>query len=298
MAHDLSGVQRLVGGPTVTHFSAEGGSEPPASSIPPPPPTEPPAPPPTPPPPAPRAAPPPAPPPAPPGPRKPSFLGRIALIEWLLKYREHLFEDILERRNLGRYIIDAFLVTLLGSIFYGLVVGICIGGWQILFDPIKLPWVLILTLLLCLPSLYVFSCYRGSRLDLLQMCALAFNSTAVVSTILIGFAPIVWFFMFTAPGSHHFAVLINVAVFAVAGIFGVQFQLRGTRALHRAPGEQKGVQTVVRWWIVLYGLVGAQMAWLLRPYFTPTDVFIRPRAGNFFLSLLTTIADAISGQGW
>jgi hypothetical protein len=285
MAHDLSGVQRLVGGPTVTHFSAEGGSEPPASSIPLPPPAEPPAPPPTPP--------PPAPPPEPPGPRKPGFLGRIALIEWLLKYREHLFEDIIERRDLGRYILDAFLVTLLGSTFYGLVVGICIGGWQILFDPIKLPWVLILTLLLCLPSLYVFTCYRGSRLDLLQTCALAFNSTAVVSTILIGFAPIVWFFMFTAPGSHHFAVLINVAVFAVAGIFGVQFQLRGTRALHRVPGEQRDVQTVVR-----YGLVGAQMAWLLRPYFTPTDVFIRPRAGNFFVALLTTIAEAISGQGW
>jgi hypothetical protein len=278
MAHDLSGVQRLVGGPTVTHFSAEGRSEPPASSIPLPPPTEPPAPPPTPPPPAP----PPGPPPEPPGPRKLGFLGRIALIEWLLKYREHLFEDIVERRNLGRYILDAFLVTLLGSIFYGLVVGICIGGWQILFDPIKLPWVLILTLLLCLPSLYVFSCYRGSRLDLLQTCALAFSSTAVVATILIGFAPIVWFFMFTAPGSHHFAVLINVAVFAVAGIFGVQFQLRGTRALHPTPD----------------GLVGAQMAWLLRPYFTPTDVFIRPRAGNFFVALLTTIGEFISGQGW
>ncbi len=284
MAHDLSGVQRWGDGPTAMHLSGQGGSGPPDTpSLPPAPPTTPPA--------------PPAP-PAPPGPRKPGLLGRIALIEWLLKYRDHLFEDILERRNLGRYIVDAFLVTLLGSIFYGLVVGICIGGWQILFDPIKLPWVLILTLLLCLPSLYVFSCYRGSRLDLLQTCALAFNSTAVVSTILIGFAPIVWFFMFTAPGSHHFAVLINVAVFTVAGIFGVQFQLRGTRALHRVPGEQSAVQIVVRWWILLYGLVGAQMAWLLRPYFTATDVFIRPRAGNFFVALLTTIGEFVSGKGW
>ena len=244
-------------------------------------------------------APPPLPePPPPPKPRGAGFLGRLALIEWLLKYRDHLFEDILSGTNLGRYILDAFLVTLLGTVFYGFVAGVSIGGWQILYDPIKMPWILIFTLLLCLPSLYVFSCYLGSRLDLLQTCALAFNSTAVVSTILIGFAPIVWFFMFTAPGSHHFAVLINVMVFAIAGIFGVQFLGRGARALHRNVEERRAMGKVVTWWVVLYAVVGAQMSWLLRPYFTPTDVFIRPRAGNFFVAVLTTIEEFLSGQGW
>jgi hypothetical protein len=249
-------------------------------------------------PPPPAAAPPPLRPPTPPKPRGATVLGRLALIEWLLKYREHLFEDIFSGKSLGRYIFDASLVTLLGTVFYGFVAGVSVGGWQILYDPVKMPWILIFTLLLCLPSLYVFSCYLGSRLDLLQTCALAFNSTAVVSTILIGFAPITWFFMFTAPGSHHFAVLVNVIVFTIAGFFGIQFLSRGVHALNRELEERKAMERVVRWWVVLYAVVGAQMAWLLRPYFTPTDVFIRPRAGNFFVALLTTLKEFLSGQGW
>jgi hypothetical protein len=241
---------------------------------------------------------PPPPPPEPPEARSGGLIGRLALIEWLLKHREHLFEDVLARRDLGRYILDAFLVTIVGAAFYGFVAGISVGGWQILYDPIKMPWVLILTLALCLPSLYVFSCYFGSRLDLLQTCALGFTATAVVSTILIGFAPITWFFMFTAPGSHHFAVIVNVAVFTIAGIFGLQFLVRGARALHQRTAERKAIERLLNWWIILYALVGAQMAWLLRPYFTSTDVFIRPRAGNFFVAMLTTLQDFLSGRGW
>jgi len=52
------------------------------------------------------------------------------------------------------------------------------------------------------------------------------------------------------------------------------------------------MERVVRWWVLLYALVGAQMAWLLRPFFTPTEVFLRPRAGNFFVAVLKTVAPA------
>ena len=270
-----SGFEPYRGGPTSSYFSDASAPEPTAA---------PPA--------------PPAPPLPPPGPRGSGLGGRVALIEWLLKHRDHLFHEIMAGRNLGRYVADALLVTIAGTLFYGFVVGISVGGWQILYDPVKLPWVLVFTLLLCLPSLYVFACYVGSRLALLQVCALAFTGTAVVGTILIGFAPITWFFMFTAPDSHHFAVLINVAVFALAGFFGVQFMRRGIHALHREASERQAVERVMNWWMVLYALVGAQMAWLLRPYFTATEVFIRPRAGNFFVAVMVTLREFFSGQGW
>ena len=240
---------------------------------------------------------PPASPPQPP-PRGKGFLGRLALIEWLLKYRGRLFGDILERRHLGACILDALLVAVLGAVLYGFVIGLSVGGWQTLYDPIKLPWVLLFTLGLCLPSLYIFGCYLGSRLDFLQVCALAFTSSAVVSTILVGFAPITWFFMFTAPGSHHFAVVVNVAVFSIAGVFSVQFLLRGMRAVHPEAEERRAMERVVRWWVLLYALVGAQMAWLLRPFFTPTEVFVRARAGNFFVAVLRTVAELLTGRGW
>jgi hypothetical protein len=229
--------------------------------------------------------------------RAPGLVGRLGLIEWLLKYRQQIIQDIRDNRNLGRYVVDALVVTFVCSIFYGFVVGISVGGWQILFDPIKVPWVLVFTLLLCLPTLYVFSAYLGSGLTLAQVGAVTFGATAMVSVILVAFAPITWFFMFTAPGSHHFAVLLNVAVFAVAGAFGVGFLMRVMRELHAQTAELPRVRRLVTWWIVLYAIVGAQMSWMLRPYFTVTDVFIRPRGGNFLVAVLRTIFEFLSGQG-
>jgi len=49
------------------------------------------------------------------------------------------------------------------------------------------------------------------------------------------------------------------------------------------------------WWMILYALVGSQMAWLLRPFFNQTDVFIRPRSGNFFMAVLRVLGDFLSG---
>ena len=54
----------------------------------------------------------------------------------------------------------------------------------------------------------------------------------------------------------------------------------------------------MRAWMVLYGLVGLQMLWLLRPYFRQTEVFIRPLGeggsafeafGRLLLSLLRNL---------
>jgi hypothetical protein len=235
---------------------------------------------------------------APPAPRGTGLVGRLSLIEWLLKYRAHVIQDIRERRHLGRYAVDALLAAIVCSIFYGFVVGVSVGGWQTLYDPIKLPWVLVFTLLLCLPTLYVFSAYLGSGLSLAQVSVVTFGATAMVSITLLAFAPVTWFFMFTAPGSHHFWVLLNVVIFAVAGAFGVSFLVRAMRELHTQRAELPKVRRLVRWWVVLYGVVGAQMSWLLRPYFTATEVFIRPRGGNFFVAVLQTLAEWLSGRGW
>lgn len=239
--------------------------------------------------------------PAPPEPlvpkerRRGGFLGSMALVEWLLKYQQTIFEDILEERELTRYLIDSIIVTIVGAAAYGLVVGISVGGWQILYNPVKMPWILLFTLVLCLPSLYIFSAYAGSRLSFVQTSAIAFTATAVVATILVGFAPITWFFMFTAPNAYHFTILFNVLVFAIAGFFGVQFLFRAARGIGRNLVESVPLRQTLGWWVILYALVGAQMAWLLRPFFNQTDVFLRPRRGNFFMAVLNSLADFLTG---
>jgi hypothetical protein len=44
------------------------------------------------------------------------------------------------------------------------------------------------------------------------------------------------------------------------------------------------VQTIFRIWIILFGLVGAQMSWILRPFIGSGHEFalFRPRGSNFF----------------
>ena len=55
----------------------------------------------------------------------------------------------------------------------------------------------------------------------------------------------------------------------------------------RAPNRD--VLTVFRIWIMVFGLVGAQMAWVLRPFLgSPHQAFtwFRPRSSNFFEAIL------------
>jgi hypothetical protein len=102
----------------------------------------------------------------------------------------------------------------------------------------------------------------------LQTAALGFTSIAIVGVVLAAFAPITWFLTFTAPGAYALHVLINVAILALSGFMGVAFLLAGARRLH-AGNPRINRQMGFLWsWIGLYGLVGAQMGWMLRPFFS------------------------------
>lgn len=219
------------------------------------------------------------------------------------------------------------LLTALGMIY-----GACMGlfaltgagsghGMQVLASTVKTPTLFLLTLVVTFPSLYVFNAMFGSRLRLLPMLRLMVGSLAVTMAVLASIGPIVGFFGVSST-SYPFMVLLNVFVFAVSGMLGLGFLLQ---TLHRmdvvgrppvteppplpvAPvdGEPTGalqypddrkatgsVWGVFKLWVVIFGLVGAQMAWVLRPFIgsprhsgQPFQWF-RPVGGNFFESVLT-----------
>lgn len=65
-------------------------------------------------------------------------------------------------------------------------------------------------------------------------------------------------------------------------------------ALDRLPGHMLGgnVQTVFRTWVLVFALVGGQMAWVLRPFIgDPQQPFtwFRPRQSSFFEALWHTV---------
>jgi hypothetical protein len=208
------------------------------------------------------------------------------------------------------------MIDLLGMI-YGLCMGlfsVTPGGsghpMQLVATMVKVPALFLLTLLVTFPSLYVFNALVGSPLFVLSVLRLLIASLAVMLATLASIGPIVSFFSFTTT-SYPFMVLFNVAVFAIAGFLGLAFLLQTLRRLTIAsaalaqpaltdsdPGPLEPpadnllaphVKVIFQIWVVVFGLVGAQMAWVLRPFIGhPGQPFtwFRHIHSNFFIAVM------------
>jgi hypothetical protein len=131
-------------------------------------------------------------------------------------------------------------VILLLAMFYGLCMGSYavvngqVNGWmQMIASMVKVPALFFLTLAVTLPSLYVFNALVGSRLTALSFMRLLVAAMGVMIALLASFGTIVAFFSFTTT-SLPFMVLLNVAVFGIAGILGLTFLLRTLQRLTAA----------------------------------------------------------------
>lgn len=217
----------------------------------------------------------------------------------------------------------AAVITLLGMLY-----GLCMGSFavfagpngsggapalQVLASMIKVPLLFGLTLVVTFPSLYVFNALVGSRLSGLSLLRLMVAGGAVMLAVLASFGPIVAFFSLSTT-SYPFMQLLNVVVFAVAGFLGLKFLLLTLHrltvaqeessnaaaaaepggALDRLEGRVFGtsVTTVFRFWVIVFGLVGAQMGWMLRPFIGAPGIaftLFRERGSNFFEAVLQAL---------
>jgi hypothetical protein len=122
----------------------------------------------------------------------------------------------------------------------GMIYGVCMGTFtlfrmhdpharQIVASMVKVPLLFYLTLLVTLPSLYVFNALVGSRLTLGTVVRLLVASLGVMVTVLASLGPIVAFFSVSTT-SYPFMLLFNVIVCGVSGALGLSFLLQ---TLHR-----------------------------------------------------------------
>lgn len=107
------------------------------------------------------------------------------------------------------------------------------GYFQMLASAGKVPLLFLLTLLITFPSLYVFNALLGSRLSAGSVLRLTVAALAVLMAVLASFGTIVVFFSLCTT-SYPFMVLLNVAVFMVAGLLGMAFLLRTLNRLSLA----------------------------------------------------------------
>ncbi|ODT98048.1 MAG: hypothetical protein ABS79_06525 [Planctomycetes bacterium SCN 63-9] len=233
----------------------------------------------------------------------------------------------------GRIGIPAGSLSLV-TIVLCMIYGVCMGTFalfkaggpsfaQVLASMVKVPALFILTLIVTLPSLYVFNALLGSRLTLVSVIRLLVMSLAVNAAVLASLGPIVAFFSVSTT-SYPFMVLFNVMIFAISGCLGLTFLLQ---TLHRLstinvqpaseadeplplPDPAGGLEpledrlmgretkVVFRIWLIVFGLVGAQMGWVLRPFIGNPDIpftFFRARESNFFQEVLHLIGQLLVG---
>ena len=254
-------------------------------------------------------------------------------VDGLLRGRETFSSE----EALGKVRAQHLLVmVLILSAVYGLFMGLYaifsrdVAEYrQLVSCAFKVPALFLLTLFICYPSLYVFSTLLGSRLSFWSTLRLLMAVTTITVTVLASFGPITGFFALSTE-SYPFMKLLNVAFFAVAGFLGVGALLKGWKSLVRvqpstgeseaeppvisppgvpppiprpgarlSPEEEttRQVNKVFRLWIVIYALVGCQMAWVLRPFvLDPHQAFawFRARHANFFVDVWHTIWNLLS----
>ncbi len=216
------------------------------------------------------------------------FRESLGIIETILRNRYHYLLAIRDGVGLSAKTQAMLVSSIVFLAVYGAVLGSTHSVLQAISSAVKLPILFLATAALTSPTLYFFNILYGSNQGLRQNIALVFTAITVTSVILLAFAPISLFFLLTTSG-YQFFKLLNVAFFGVAGAIGVGFLAEGMRIA----GARRRVAVL---WVLMYALVGSQMAWTLRPFIgAPSMRFevFRQLGGNFYSNVLTSIGEML-----
>jgi len=182
----------------------------------------------------------------------------------------------LRQHGQGRLVLGMLAVAAFCSVVYGIVVGTFSGGQQLWAAPVKIAIGMLISGLICLPSLYIFSCLSGSPVRLAQVFGFLAGLLALSAILLIGFAPVAWVFSASTQSVAGMGTL-HLLFWIVATWFGLRF-LNGSLKQF-APRSSDGVRV----WAIIFILVQLQMMTALRPLLGTADTFL-PQEKRFFLA--------------
>lgn len=158
-------------------------------------------------------------------------------------------------------LISGVKLLLLAAVFHAIFGGAIgfFGGWSVArMDMLKIPLIGLCSLLLCYPSLYVFSSVGGAPLSFSQAFALGASCLAMGGLILVGLAPVMWLFA-VSTDSAAFIMLLALFIWLIAGGFVVRYihKLQSNSTFTRVGG--------IKIWFIIVVLVTMQMVTCMRP---------------------------------
>jgi hypothetical protein len=197
------------------------------------------------------------------------------IIETLLKFPGRIIHEL---QNNWRAALPLWLLSfaLLGMLAYGVVVGSFSGGAQLWVAPAKIAIGTILSILICLPSLYIFTCLSGIDAQLRTVTGVLFAAVSLGALLLIGFAPIAWIFS-QSTDSVSFMAALHIGLWAI----GIMFGLRLLEGMGHLLGGS--ARNHLKFWSAIFIVVCLQMMTTLRPIVGTSDRFL-PIEKKFFLT--------------
>jgi hypothetical protein len=189
-----------------------------------------------------------------------------------------LVRALLQERRVAYPVGGLVALSAACSAMFGAAVGGYVGRYQILYGAVKMPVFFLATLGLSFTAMHIFA---ASRMEARRTFDAALETIATTTVVLAALAPIVGLMSLSCPkpsaGAYNFLILLLTACVATGGIIGVA-------RLHAKLGSIR----LTAAWILIYQFVGAQMAWLLKPWVSHTftdDRFLPLREnlnGNFY----------------
>ncbi len=199
----------------------------------------------------------------------------ILIIEALLKHPGRIIHELQFnwRGSLASWLL---LFALMGMALYGVAVGSFSGGAQMWIAPAKLALGTLLSVFICLPSLYIFACLGGVDTRLRSASGILFAAVALGALLLIGFAPVAWIFS-QSSDSIAFMGALHLALWSI----GIYFGLRLVDGMSRmVSGAARGH---LKLWGLIFVVVCLQMTTTLRPIIAPSKTFF-PTEKKFFIA--------------
>lgn len=199
----------------------------------------------------------------------------IAAIESLLRKPRRLIYQ-LRQPGAGGLVASMFFISIICAAVYGVVVGTFSMHSQLWIAPVKISGGLLVSALICLPSLYIFTCLSGSQARLSEVAGLLAGLTMLMTILLVGFAPVALIFS-TSTDSLAWMGTLHLLFWFIATIFGLRFLHAGFS--HSEARSHAGVNT----WIIIFLLVALQMMTAVRPIIGTSETFF-PTEKKFFLT--------------
>ncbi|WP_428265952.1 hypothetical protein [Haliangium sp.] len=213
----------------------------------------------------------------------------LAIVDELLRDRAAVLARI-DRAGRSAGLADlvrTMLVTIaIAGAIFGAAVGIYRGGLQVVYAAVKLPLLMLFTVVVTAPCLSAFNAALGRPWSLQRDLALVLTAMGFGSLLLVAQAPLLLLGALMNMGYHAF-ILAMFGCAAVAGLGSLFMLGRGIRGQSR-----RYAWTTALALVSVLAVVGAQMAWTFRPYVvrprTTSVPFVRAVEGNLIEAVMTS----------